>query len=172
MALEPVRSSRMISQSRPKRTAAAAVWRTWFDCTAPWVTNVVASLASASPSRYSSLRVLLPPPARPVQSSRLIHRFGPPPGEPESASLSSGNGSSGVGRWAKRTGLYRARCMAPPYTEVTLRHSPRQSVSEVSPFCEFRAANLGLQRFRDGGRRGLGQLGHAGDVAARTAHRS
>ena len=69
----------MISHSRPKRAAAAAVWRTWFDCTAPWVTRVSASLARASPSRNSSLRVLLPPPARPVQSSRLIHSVGPPP---------------------------------------------------------------------------------------------
>jgi hypothetical protein len=85
--------------------SAAAVWRTWFDCTAPCVTRVSASCSNAAPSRNSSLRVLLPPPARPVQSSRLIHRSSP------SSSDSRGSGSSGVGRWARRMRAKRARCM-------------------------------------------------------------
>src|SRR4051794_33879089 len=117
----------MISHFMPNRAAAAAVWRTWLDCTAPWVTRVSASLASASPSRYSSLRVLLPPPARPVQSSRLIHSAGPPPPGRARCSVSPGRGSNGVGRWAKRTGLKRAKCMAPPAICFPLRlQLPRQ----------------------------------------------
>ena len=62
----------------PNLAAAAAVWRAWLDWVAPWVMSVSAPLATASPIRNSSLRVLLPPVDRPVQSSRLIHRRGPP----------------------------------------------------------------------------------------------
>src|SRR5258708_34030274 len=57
------------------------------------VMTVSASCARASAIRNSSLRVLLPPVARPVWSSRLIHRRGPP-----KASLRRGMASSGVGR--------------------------------------------------------------------------
>src|SRR5689334_6094977 len=58
--------------------------------------TVSASCARASAIRNSSLRVLLPPVASPVWSSRLIHKFGPP-----SASLRRGIASSAVGRWAR-----------------------------------------------------------------------
>src|ERR1700744_4756223 len=75
----------------PNLAAAAAVWRAWLDWVAPWVMIVSAPLAAASAIRNSSLRVLLPPVARPVQSSRLIQRFGPP----RSADR-FGIGSSGV----------------------------------------------------------------------------
>ena len=49
--------------------------------------------ASARPSRNSSLRVLLPPPASPVQSSRFSQTRGPP-----TASRSRSHGCSGVGQ--------------------------------------------------------------------------
>ena len=51
--------------------AAAAVWRAWLDCSAPNVMTAWHSLRRASPIRNSSLRVLLPPVASPVQSSRF-----------------------------------------------------------------------------------------------------
>ena len=56
---------------------------------------VSAFFCCASPSRNSSLRVLLPPVASPVQSSRLIKSFGPP-----RSLLKFSSGSSGVGKWA------------------------------------------------------------------------
>ncbi len=80
--------------TRPCRAAAAAVWRAWFDWIAPIVTSISAPLPSASVTRYSSFRALFPPPAKPVQSSRLIQIAGARPlplrlGE-------RGNGSNGV----------------------------------------------------------------------------
>ena len=45
----------------PVRAAAAATWRVWLDCTPPIETSVSQPLARASATRYSSLRVLLPP---------------------------------------------------------------------------------------------------------------
>src|SRR4051812_24778230 len=63
----------------PVRAAAAATWRVWFDCTPPIETSVSQPLTSASATRYSSLRVLLPPNARPLlQSSRLAQSCAPP----------------------------------------------------------------------------------------------
>jgi len=62
----------------PKRAAAAAVCRQWFDWSAPAVTSVRAPPASASATRNSSFRVLFPPSASPVRSSRLTRRRGPP----------------------------------------------------------------------------------------------
>ena len=53
---DPVRASRMISHLMPNRAAAAAVWRTWFDWMAPWVTRVSASLARASPTSSTPFR--------------------------------------------------------------------------------------------------------------------
>ena len=50
--------------------------------------------SSASARRNSSLRVLLPPVARPVSSSRLMKRRGPP-----RAWVRRGISSRGVGRW-------------------------------------------------------------------------
>ena len=56
----------------PSLAATAATWRVWLDWTPPIETRCVAPWASASGTRYSSLRVLLPPKARPeLQSSRL-----------------------------------------------------------------------------------------------------
>ena len=61
------------------RAATAATWRVWLDCTPPIETSVSQPCASASATRYSSLRVLLPPKARPLlQSSRLAHTRAPP----------------------------------------------------------------------------------------------
>src|SRR6056297_1216257 len=90
----------------PSLAAAAAVWRAWFDWVAPWVTTISAPSACASAIRYSSLRVLLPPVLRPVQSSRLIQMSGPP-----RWSLRRGMYSSGVGRCARRTRGNLARFM-------------------------------------------------------------
>ena len=59
--------------------ATAATWRVWFDWTPPIDTRCVAPWASASGTRYSSLRVLLPPKASPeLQSSRLAQIVAPP----------------------------------------------------------------------------------------------
>ena len=61
------------TQRRPIRAAAAAVCLQWFDCGTPPVMSVRApSDMPASPTRNSSLRVLFPPRARPVRSSRLM----------------------------------------------------------------------------------------------------
>ena len=84
-------------QRIPSRAVAAAVCLAWFDCTPPSVMTVSTPSARASPSRYSSLRALFPPVARPVQSSRFTQISGPP-----SSALSRGSGSSGVGRCASR----------------------------------------------------------------------
>ena len=46
---------------RPATAAAAATWRVWFDWTPPIDTSVSQPCASASATRYSSLRVLFPP---------------------------------------------------------------------------------------------------------------
>jgi len=56
------------------------------------VTIVSAPLSIASPIKYSNFRVLFPPVASPVQSSRLIHRLGP-----EKLSVNRVSGSRGVG---------------------------------------------------------------------------
>ena len=67
------------TQASPARAAAAATCRVWFDCTPPIDTRVSQPLASASATRYSSLRVLLPPNASPLlQSSRFAHSRAPP----------------------------------------------------------------------------------------------
>ena len=56
----------------PIFAATAATWRVWLDCTPPTVTKVSQFCLMASGTRYSSLRTLLPPKARPLlQSSRL-----------------------------------------------------------------------------------------------------
>jgi hypothetical protein len=61
-----------VTQRMPRCAATAATCRVWFDWMPPMVTSVSQPCASASGIRYSSLRVLLPPKARPLlQSSRL-----------------------------------------------------------------------------------------------------
>ena len=56
----------------PSFAATAATCRVWFDWTPPIVTSVSQPSASASGTRYSSFRILLPPKARPeFMSSRL-----------------------------------------------------------------------------------------------------
>src|SRR4030095_10343586 len=80
-------------QERPRAAAAAAVCRQWFDCAAPAVITASQRFASASAMRNSSLRVLLPPKASPLRSSRLIQRRGPP-SRLESRCIST----SGVGK--------------------------------------------------------------------------
>src|SRR5688572_23996954 len=69
----------------------------WLEPGPPPVTTTSAPHARASPSRYSSLRALLPPRPTPVRSSRLTHTSTP------SASDSRGAAWSGVGRVARRT---------------------------------------------------------------------
>src|SRR6478672_10411638 len=67
------------TQRSPRCADTAATWRVWFDCTPPIETSVSQPRASASATRYSSLRVLLPPKARPeLQSSRLAQIAAPP----------------------------------------------------------------------------------------------
>ena len=88
--------------SIPSRRAEAAAMRTRFDCTAPVTSTVSAPRASASPKWNSIWRTLLPPNARPVQSSRLIQRSMP------SAPPRFGAGSTGVGVWPSRARGKRA----------------------------------------------------------------
>ena len=63
-------------QSRPSLLQAAAVCRQLFDCTPAPQTRTSAFCLSASPSKNSLCRVLLPPRSMPVQSSRLMNRRG------------------------------------------------------------------------------------------------
>src|SRR4051794_20698797 len=67
------------TQPRPRCAQTAATCRVWLDCTPPIETSVSQPCASASATRYSSLRVLLPPKASPeLQSSRLAQMLAPP----------------------------------------------------------------------------------------------
>src|SRR5438105_3833421 len=87
------------TQARPRWAATAATCRVWFDWTPPMETSVSQPCASASAARYSSLRVLLPPYARPeLQSSRLAQISTRPP----RCSASRSRRCSGEG--PKRTG--------------------------------------------------------------------
>src|SRR3954468_19650558 len=93
----------------PVRAAAAATWRVWFDCTPPIDTSVSQPCASASATRYSSFRVLLPPYARPeLQSSRFAQISTPPP----RCSLSRSSRCTGDGpnRSGTRSKLGRLIC--------------------------------------------------------------
>src|ERR1700722_16932557 len=81
--------------ARPSRAPAAAVSRAWLDWAAPVVTRQSAPSRSAAARVRSSLRTLLPPPPRPVRSSRLSHSR--PPRRP-TAAPSRGAGSSGDGK--------------------------------------------------------------------------
>ena len=63
---------------RPATAAAAATWRVWFDWTPPIETSVSQPCASASATRYSSLRVLLPPKARPEFTSSRFAQIAAP----------------------------------------------------------------------------------------------
>lgn len=63
----------------PSFAATAATCRVWFDWTPPIDTSVSAPEASTSGTMYSSLRILLPPKARPEStSSRLAQTAAPP----------------------------------------------------------------------------------------------
>src|SRR3954451_22555650 len=79
--------------SSPATAPAAAVKRAWFDQRRPVVTRQSASSASAPPTRYSRLRILLPPNASGSRSSRLIQMSARPP----SAAAKRGNGANGDG---------------------------------------------------------------------------
>src|SRR4051812_41463704 len=85
----------------PVRAAAAATCLVWFDCTPPIETSVSQPFASASATRYSSLRVLLPPKARPLlQSSRLAQSVAPPRWDVSRSSWCTGDGPNISGcRW-------------------------------------------------------------------------
>src|SRR3954464_9746971 len=86
------------TQPMPVRAAAAATCRVWFDCTPPIDTSVSHPCASASATRYSSLRVLLPPYARPLlQSSRFAHTAAPPRCAVSRSSRCTGEGPNSNG---------------------------------------------------------------------------
>ena len=78
--------------------ATAATCRVWFDWTPPIETSVSQPLASASATRYSSLRVLFPPNAMPeLQSSRLAHSCAPPSCRLSRSSRCTGDGPNSNG---------------------------------------------------------------------------
>ena len=83
---------------RPSFAAAAAVCRLWFDWDAAPVITESAPCLRISPKEKSNFRVLLPPNANPVRSSRLIRMRGPP-----NSSERRGQSCRGVGRSANRT---------------------------------------------------------------------
>src|SRR4029450_1987112 len=91
----PLRASTARS---PSRAETAATARQQLDCSVPQVMRVSAPWASASPTRNSSLRILLPVSSRPVKSSRLSHSS-----RPSSADRRS-SFSSGVGTCASSMG--------------------------------------------------------------------
>src|SRR5262249_12382522 len=94
------------TQPSPRCAATAATWRVWFDCTPPIETNVSQPCASASAARYSSLRTLLPPYARPeLQSSRFIQTSTAPP----RCSVSRRSGCTGDGPNVRGTRSKSAR---------------------------------------------------------------
>src|SRR5712664_2591915 len=82
---------------RPSRAHTAATQRQQLDCSVPHVISVSAFWASASPTRNSSLRILLPVSSSPVRSSRLIHNSTP------SSAESRSSFRSGVGAYASST---------------------------------------------------------------------
>ena len=94
----------------PALAAAAAVCLQWFDCAAPAVRSVSAPLTRASATRNSSFRVLLPPNARPVMSSRFINMPGPPRCAERRSSLWTGVGVSASGNRGRSR---RGACVMP-----------------------------------------------------------
>src|SRR3989442_6172659 len=82
---------------RPSRAHTAATHRQQLDCSVPHVIRVSARWASASPTRNSSLRILLPVSSSPVRSSRLTHSSTP------SSAESRSSFRSGVGAYASST---------------------------------------------------------------------
>src|SRR5256886_9729101 len=90
----PLRAS---TARRPSRAHTAATQRQQLDCSVPHVISVSAFWASASPTRNSSLRILLPVSSSPVRSSRLTHSSTP------SSAESRSSFRSGVGAYASST---------------------------------------------------------------------
>src|SRR3989475_7417087 len=82
---------------RPSRAHTAATHRQQLDCSVPHVIRVSALWASASPTRNSSLQILLPVSSSPVRSSRLTHSSTP------SSAESRSSFRSGVGAYASST---------------------------------------------------------------------
>src|SRR5690606_24347064 len=82
--------------SIPRRRAAMAVARQWFDWTPPHVKTRSAPSRSASARRNSSLRTLLPERSLPVSSSRLTKSSGP-------SALQRSSRCTRVGRLASAT---------------------------------------------------------------------
>src|SRR5215471_15713724 len=77
---------------KPSRAATAETARQQFDWRVPQVISVSARWAMASPTRNSSLRILLPVSSRPVRSSRLSQSSTPSSRDSRS-SLSKGVGA-------------------------------------------------------------------------------
>src|SRR6267378_4802273 len=90
----PLRAS---TARRPSRAHTAATQRQQLDCSVPHVISVSAFWASASPTRNSSLRILLPVSSSPVRSSRLTQSSTP------SSTESRSSFRSGVGAYASST---------------------------------------------------------------------
>src|SRR2546423_2837008 len=90
----PLRAS---TARRPSRAHTAATQRQQLDCSVPHVISVSAFWASASPTRNSSLRILLPVSSSPVRSSRLTQSSTP------SSTESRSSLRSGVGAYASST---------------------------------------------------------------------
>src|SRR4029453_4403051 len=102
----------------PVRAAAAATCRVWFDCTPPIETSVSQPCASASATRYSSFRILLPPNARrELQSSRLAQSEAPRSSSVSRSSRGSGGAPEGGGyRWNR--GIHGAAAAGSAVAEV------------------------------------------------------
>ena len=99
MSGQSTHDSCTVTQPRPRWRATPVTARVWFDWMPPIDTSVSQPCASASATRYSSLRTLLPPNAMPeLQSSRLAQISTCPP----SASESRGSGWIGEGPKSER----------------------------------------------------------------------
>src|SRR6476660_2791754 len=113
---------------RPSFAATAATWRVWFDWTPPIETNVSAPFASASGTRYSSLRTLFPPKASPeLQSSRLVQMV---------------DGARPEGKWVAREVVEFHD--APPSAAGSALYADASTVALASPTSSARRPSPGV----------------------------
>ena len=166
LVVDARRASRPSSPARARTSAracaaTAATWRVWLDCTPPIETSVSQPCASASATRYSSLRVLLPPKASPLlQSSRFAQTAAPPRCAVSRSSGCTGDGPNSSG-WRGKS----ASAMGSP--------SSRRSAYAGGPGCRARSVGRAQRRLVQQRREGLpglprdlgGALGVAGLAA-------